>query len=267
MALGLADSDDEDIEQDIDEKIETLLAPKRTVKEVSAAPVPNLMSLTPMIPGLNAGPGILGAAPSQIPQDKLEMAKRAAAMIMIKNQPQAPPTGMLTENAAILSNAILTGSALPTGMTQSAPLSAKSIAEQMAARLNTKLNYQPPVETHDDQDDEAPMLQAQTFQKYEEELEINDFPQQVRWKITSKEALAQISEYSEAGITVRGLYTATGKNPDNECKLYLAIESQNELAVSKAKQEIMRLIKEELIRLQTAGGGSQQMMKNRYRVV
>ena len=25
-----------------------------------------------------------------------------------------------------------------------------------------------------------------------------------RWKVTSKEALAQISEYSEAGITVRG---------------------------------------------------------------
>ena len=42
------------------------------------------------------------------------------------------------------------------------------------------------------------------FQKYEEELEINDFPQQARWKVTSKEALAQISEYSEAGITVRG---------------------------------------------------------------
>jgi hypothetical protein len=32
-----------------------------------------------------------------------------------------------------------------------------------------------------------------------------------RWKVTSKEALAQISEYSEAGITVRGQYFAPGK--------------------------------------------------------
>ena len=42
------------------------------------------------------------------------------------------------------------------------------------------------------------------FQKYEEELEINDFPQQARWKVTSKEALAQISEQTAACITVRG---------------------------------------------------------------
>ena len=34
---------------------------------------------------------------------------------------------------------------------------------------------------------------------------------QARWKVTSKEALAQISEYSEAGITVRGQYFAPGK--------------------------------------------------------
>lgn len=26
----------------------------------------------------------------------------------------------------------------------------------------------------------------ETFRKYEEELEINDFPQQARWKVTSK---------------------------------------------------------------------------------
>lgn len=26
----------------------------------------------------------------------------------------------------------------------------------------------------------------QTFRKYEEELEINDFPQQARWRVTSK---------------------------------------------------------------------------------
>ena len=74
------------------------------------------------------------------------------------------------------------------------------------------------------------------FQKYEEELEINDFPQQARWKVTSKEALAQISEYSEAGITVRGTYYGPGKAvPEGDRKLYLAIESTQELSVQKAK--------------------------------
>lgn len=126
-----------------------------------------------------------------------------------------------------------------------------------------------------------------TFKKYEEELEINDFPQQARWKVTSKvlcaiqlfiitfskrrffiyeivhpycnrkcfsldsqEALAQISEYSEAGLTVRGTYVPTGKQvPEGERKLYLAIESCSEMSVQKAKREITRLIKEELLKL------------------
>ena len=47
--------------------------------------------------------------------------------------------------------------------------------------------------------------------------------------------MAQISEYSEAGITVRGQYYAPGKAPkDDDRKLYLAIESTSELAVQKA---------------------------------
>ena len=65
-----------------------------------------------------------------------------------------------------------------------------------------------------------------------------------------QEALATISEFSEAGITVRGSYFAKGKEPkEGERKLYLAIEATNELAIGKAKAEIIRLIKEELIRL------------------
>ncbi|KAF4015095.1 hypothetical protein G4228_006288, partial [Cervus hanglu yarkandensis] len=74
--------------------------------------------------------------------------------------------------------------------------------------------------------------------------------QTARWKVTSKEALQRISEYSEAAITIRGTYFPPGKEPkEGERKIYLAIESANELAVQKAKAEITRLIKEELIRL------------------
>ena len=73
------------------------------------------------------------------------------------------------------------------------------------------------------------------------------FPQQARWQVTSKEALAQISEYSDAGTTVRGTYY-----PPSKTKLFLAIESTNELSVQKAKVEINRLLKEELLKLQTS---------------
>lgn len=52
----------------------------------------------------------------------------------------------------------------------------------MAAKLNNKLNYQPK------EDDETLIVTGSDsmFKKYEEELEINDFPQQARWKVTSK---------------------------------------------------------------------------------
>lgn len=50
--------------------------------------------------------------------------------------------------------------------------------------------------------------------------------QTARWKVTSKEALQRISEYSEAAITIRGTYFPPGKEPkEGERKIYLAIES------------------------------------------
>lgn len=65
-----------------------------------------------------------------------------------------------------------------------------------------------------------------------------------------QEALGQICEYSEAGIAVRGTYYPPNKEPkEGDRKLYLGIEATNELAIQKAKTEIIRLIKEELQRL------------------
>lgn len=66
-------------------------------------------------------------------------------------------------------------------------------------------------------------------------------------------------------MTVRGTYVATGKQvPEGERKLYLAIESCSEMSVQKAKREITRLIKEELLKLSHV---HPQFAKNRYKVV
>ena len=46
-----------------------------------------------------------------------------------------------------------------------------------AEKLHLKLNYTPSGEAD-------PLLAGeQTYKKFEEELEINDFPQQARWKV------------------------------------------------------------------------------------
>ncbi|XP_043280842.1 probable ATP-dependent RNA helicase DDX46 isoform X2 [Venturia canescens] len=235
-ALGLQDSDDEDIENDIDQQIESMLAPKRTVREIARPSATGNLS-TAATTAATTVPG----QPVASATDKLELARRLASKINIAKNLGAEAKGA-TQQAA---EAILKGAG-PTNL-----ITAKTVAEQLAAKLNTKLNYQPREEDLVEGEGEAG---EQTFRKYEEELEINDFPQQARWRVTSKEALAQISEYSEAGLTVRGTYIATGKTPpEGERKLYLAIESTSELAVSKAKAEVSRLIKEELIKLQASG--------------
>ncbi len=43
------------------------------------------------------------------------------------------------------------------------------------------------------------------------ELEINDFPQHARWKITHRETMNQINELTGAALTVRGTYVPPGR--------------------------------------------------------
>jgi ATP-dependent RNA helicase DDX46/PRP5 len=49
--------------------------------------------------------------------------------------------------------------------------------------------------------------------RFEEELEINDFPQAARWRVTRKEHVAELSEFSSAAITVRGTFFPKDKRP------------------------------------------------------
>ncbi|KAM9847164.1 putative ATP-dependent RNA helicase DDX46 [Aulostomus maculatus] len=252
-ALGLQDSDDEDGALDIEEQIESMFNSKKRVKDLSApgaaAGAAGAVTTTAAAPGGLPGLGPTSAGNIQ----KLEMAKRLALKINAQKNLGAEAQDVMQQ----ATNAILRGGTI---MTPS--VSAKTIAEQLAEKINAKLNYTP-VEKLEEERQAAE--QAETVKRYEEELEINDFPQTARWKVTSKEALQRIGEYSEAAITIRGTYFPPGKEPkEGERKIYLAIESANELAVQKAKTEITRLIKEELIRLQNS---YQPTSKGRYKVL
>ncbi|KAM6408530.1 putative ATP-dependent RNA helicase DDX46 [Rhynochetos jubatus] len=242
-ALGLQDSDDEDTAVDIDEQIESMFNSKKRVKDMAA-------------PGSSNAP-----TPSAGNAEKLEIAKRLALRINAQKNLGAEAQVLVPFHFKDVmqqaTNAILRG-----GTIQAPTVSAKTIAEQLAEKINAKLNYVPIEKQEEEKQDGG---QNESFKRYEEELEINDFPQTARWKVTSKEALQRISEYSEAAITIRGTYFPPGKEPkEGERKIYLAIESANELAVQKAKAEITRLIKEELIRLQNS---YQPTNKGRYKVL
>ncbi|KAG9490866.1 hypothetical protein GDO78_006283 [Eleutherodactylus coqui] len=254
-ALGLQDSDDEDTALDIDEQIESMFNSKKRVKDMAGPGVPG---------GAAGGVGSAGStggstavsnttAPTAGNAEKLEIAKRLAKKLSVNKNLGAEAQDVMQQ----ATNAILRG-----GTILAPTVSAKTIAEQLAEKINAKLNYVPVEKLEEDKQEAGA---NESFKRYEEELEINDFPQTARWKVTSKEALQRISEYSEAAITIRGTYFQPGKDPkEGERKIYLAIESASELAVQKAKAEITRLIKEELIRLQNS---YQPTNKGRYKVL
>lgn len=89
------------------------------------------------------------------------------------------------------------------------------------------------------------MLSGQFGKHFEAELEINDFPQHARWKITHRDTLAAINELTGAAVTTRGLYIKPGAGtPVGERKLFLLIEGFTESSVKKAKMELKKILAE-----------------------
>mmetsp|Transcript_39090 Transcript_39090/g.92354 ORF Transcript_39090/g.92354 Transcript_39090/m.92354 type:complete len:186 (+) Transcript_39090:3-560(+) len=80
---------------------------------------------------------------------------------------------------------------------------------------------------------------------FEEELEINDYPQHARWKATHKESIAPITELCDVCVTAKGCYVKPGLNPPaGERKLYLLIEGDAERKVKGALAQFKRLLQE-----------------------
>lgn len=61
------------------------------------------------------------------------------------------------------------------GTNVNAAMTSKTVAEQIAEKLNMKLNYS--------KQENAVATDEENFNVFEEELEINDFPQQVNSKL------------------------------------------------------------------------------------
>ncbi len=120
------------------------------------------------------------------------------------------------------------------------------------------MNYQKP--------EEEVQVTTDACKVFEEELEINDFPQNARWKVTSKETLAHICDYAEVGMAVRGQYYPNNKEvAPGDRKLYLQLESLTERGLQLAKAEVARLIKEEMMKMQNPA--QQLVNRGRYKVI
>lgn len=128
------------------------------------------------------------------------------------------------------------------------------MAKQKAMELNEKLDYLP--------SEHVIQESQEQLQYFEEELEINDFPQQLRFRICSrvyyfhvlitlnifKEVIAQIQELVDVGISVKGTHYPPGKEPKpgQDRKLYIFLEARDELSLRRAKEEVVRIMRETL---------------------
>lgn len=149
-------------------------------------------------------------------------------------------------------------------------------ALKRAKALNAKYGFKSLAEVQAEQHKQAAeqhkQQQGGSRTRFEEEIEINDWPQQARWKVTRKEFMHEVGETCGAAITVRGLYFPGGKKPkgqENERPIYICIEAHSQDAVSRAISLCRQVLKEELHTAATTfqPQGRQQQQPGRYRVL
>jgi len=134
-------------------------------------------------------------------------------------------------------------------------------ATQRAIAAATK-KAQEQVQLLTKQKESAGMLLAPPLasQRHVSELEINDFPQMARWKVTHRDSIQAIQEWTKAAIITKGAYYPPGRNPPaGERKLYLRIEAETADGLKAARKELKRILQE-----QSAMSAPDDASTNRY---
>eukprot|EP01006_Ploeotia_vitrea_P008967 TRINITY_DN21196_c0_g1_i2.p1 TRINITY_DN21196_c0_g1~~TRINITY_DN21196_c0_g1_i2.p1 ORF type:complete len:974 (+),score=170.71 TRINITY_DN21196_c0_g1_i2:301-2922(+) len=85
------------------------------------------------------------------------------------------------------------------------------------------------------------------------EVEINDYPQKARWKVTNREAMGTYAENYDVQVSTKGMYTQRGKPPQGQRKLYLLIEGESEKSVRDCKRYIEDELNSQMAELASRG--------------
>jgi ATP-dependent RNA helicase DDX46/PRP5 len=103
---------------------------------------------------------------------------------------------------------------------------------------------------------------------YLQELEINDYPREARWKVTQRETTSRLQDEFRTAVTLKGSYFGPGRSPgDGERKLYLHLEATSEQILKHCVMEIQRLLNEETLRVGAKGSGSGSSSSHKYNVL
>ena len=246
--LNLADSDDEDeyAIMTMEKKLEEVFSGKPRKIDPSAPQI-SLIKNTQQNLNPTASKNLAKAAAIA---DKIAASKNLGASASNTSAAQEAATNVLKGEDVSMSGVVL--------------------ASQIAASINAKVGASKakaskaylPVGTvlpstkvggdESDSDDDDGIIKTGISQliHYEDDIDINDFPQSIRFKITTRDVLDDIGELSDAYISVRGIYIPPGKQSKlMETRLHLLIEGKTERSVTVAKQEIKHLVTEEAQKL------------------
>uniref|UniRef100_A0AC35TW83 RNA helicase n=1 Tax=Rhabditophanes sp. KR3021 TaxID=114890 RepID=A0AC35TW83_9BILA len=246
LVLGIENNVMDD-DGEIEEQLITMLKSTKTYLEKGAV---NSM----LVKGGNGNSNSTNEPTPTVSEGKMERAKAAAAKINAAKAPQSeqPTVAPTPSGSTITAPNVMTGSTIQIN------ISAASLAKQKADQLNERLNYVP---TENSNLYDLP----DNVHFYEEELEINEFPQQVRYKVCSRDSIKQIQEFADVGISVKGSHIIGNREPHaGERKLYLFIEARDEISLRRAKEEILRIMKDAFRQIGAANRGGTQ---SRYKVV
>ena len=109
------------------------------------------------------------------------------------------------------------------------------------------------------------MRRGQKMTFHVQEVVINDYCREARWKVTNKETVSRLMDEYACAITNKGEVYMNGRKPDpskGERAMYLCIEGTDPVKLDNCVKEIYRLMNEETIRVGGGGGGG-----NRFKIV
>ena len=258
-SLGMADDDDQDEY--------AILTMERKLEEVFSGKPRKIDPNAPQVPV---------PKPAQQMNSKISknLAKAAAIAGEILSSKNLSLKGGVSTTQEATSNVLKGEEVSVTGAALASQIAASLNARVGAGKAKASKAFLPAGtvlpnagKDEDDSDEETPQKNDPSLLiKWEEDIDINDFPQQIRFRITTRDRLDEIGEYADAYISVRGLYVPPTKQPKetDSNRLHLLIEAKTERAVTLAKQEIKNLVLEEAEKL--ASFSHNHRNKGRYTV-
>jgi ATP-dependent RNA helicase DDX46/PRP5 len=247
-SLNLNDSDDEDEYAilTMEKKLEEVFSGKPR-KIDPAAPQINIIKNTQVHLNATASKNLAKAAAIA---DKIAASKNLGMNNSSISATQEAASNVLKGEEVNMSGAVLASQI-------AASINAKVGASRAKASkaylpVGTVLPAKPTQDNNDDsdEDDLVPKRDMSQLIHFEDDIDINDFPQSIRFRITTRDVLDDIGDLADAYISVRGIYIPPGKQlKANEVRLHLLIEAKTERSVTLAKQEIKHVVKEEAQKL------------------